>query len=64
MSDHPALKVTNQAAYDEIQKILATLPDEEARKTVLFALLINRCRKCLDYDSSGSFWCCYDSRGE
>ena len=55
---------TNQAAHDEIQKILAMLPDEDARKLVLLALLTNRCRKCLDYDPQGSFWCCYDSRGE
>jgi hypothetical protein len=54
---------TNQAAYDEIQKILAALPDEEARKGMLFLLLIDRCRKCLAYDPSGSFWCCDDSRG-
>lgn len=57
------LKLTNQAAYDEIQKILAALPDEDARKNVLFALLVNRCKQCLDYDPQGSFWCCYDSRG-
>jgi len=56
-------QLTNQGAYDEIQKILASLPDEEGRKDVLFALLVNRCKKCLDYDPQGSFWCCYDSRG-
>jgi hypothetical protein len=55
--------MTNQDAYDEIQKILAALPDEDARQLVLTAVLTNRCRKCLDYDPSGSFWCCYDSRG-
>jgi len=57
-------KLTNQAAYDEIQKIMAMLPDEEARKFILWVLLTNRCRKCLDYDSSGNFWCCYDLRGD
>lgn len=65
MADDPyrGMKLTNQAAYDEIQKILATLTDEEDRKLVLMALLTKRCRKCLDYDESESFWCCYDSRG-
>ena len=62
MADQP-MEATNQAAYDEIQKILSSLSDDEARKLVLSALLTNRCRKCLDYDESGSFWCCYDSRG-
>lgn len=57
------VQLTNQAAYDEIQKILADLPDEEAKKTVLFALLTNRCRRCLDYNPSGQFWCCYESKG-
>lgn len=57
------VQLTNQEAYDEIQNILAALPDEEAKKTVLFALLTNRCKKCLDYNPSGQFWCCYDSRG-
>ena len=55
--------LTNQAAYDEIMKILASLPDEEARTTVLFALLNKRCRKCFEYDPNEQFWCCYDSRG-
>lgn len=65
MADDPyrGIALTNQSAFDEIQKILAALPDEDARKLVLIALLTNRCRKCLDYDESGSFWCCYDSRG-
>lgn len=54
-------ELTNQAAYDEIQRVLAKL-DEDAKTTVLFALLVNRCRKCLVYDPTGSFWCCYDSR--
>ena len=56
------LKLTNQGAYDEIMKIMATLPDEAARTTVLLALLTNRCWKCLNYDPQGNFWCCYDSR--
>ena len=60
MSDQP-LTMTNRAAYDEMKRILDALPDENARTLVLMALLTNRCRKCLDYDSSG--WCCYDSRG-
>lgn len=64
MSDpYRDLKLPNQAAHDEIQKILAALPNEDARKLVLSALLTKRCRRCLDYDESGSFWCCYDSRG-
>lgn len=62
MADEP-MEPTHQAAIDEIQKILAALPDDEACKIVLSALLTHRCRKCLDYDESGSFWCCYDSRG-
>jgi hypothetical protein len=56
-------KLTNQAAYDEIRAILASLSDESDRQLVLMALLTNRCRKCLDYDPQGNFWCCYDSRG-
>ena len=64
MSDpYRGTTLTNQGAHDEIQKILAMLPDEDARKTVLFAVLVNRCKKCLDYDPHGSFWCCYDTRG-
>ena len=63
------IKLSTQAAYDEIMKILAMLPDEEARETVLFALLGNRCRGCLNYlpsslsragDPQGS--CCHESR--
>lgn len=58
-----AIKLTsNQAAYDEIQNILAALPNEEARKLVLLALLIKRCKKCFDYDPQEQFRCCYDSR--
>lgn len=63
MSDTPALTSTNQATYDEMKRLLDALPDENARTLVLMALLTNRCRTCLDYDPSGSFWCCYDSRG-
>ena len=48
---------------EEIQKILASLPDEAARISALSALLTNRCRTCLEYDPNGSFWCCYNSRG-
>lgn len=51
------------AAISVIQGILERLPDEAARKLVLERALDSRCRKCLDYDESGSFWCCYDSRG-
>ena len=54
-------KLTNQAAYDEIQKIMAMLPDEEAREFILFVLLTDRCRACLKYDPKGLFRCCYDS---
>ena len=55
---------TNQADLDEIQKILSVLPDEQSRQGVLEALLVNRCRKCIDDNPRGGpFWCCYDSRG-
>ena len=37
---------TSQGAIAEILKTLAALPDEEARKAVLAALLTDRCRKC------------------
>lgn len=50
--------LTNQAAYDEIQKIMALLPGEEARKFILFVLLTDRCRTCFKHDPSGEFWCC------
>jgi hypothetical protein len=46
-----------------IRVLLAALPDDAARALVLERVLENRCRKCLDYDPSGQFWCCYDSRG-
>lgn len=61
MVDHP-YEAAKQATLNAIQKLLDALP-EAARVEVLTAVLKNRCRKCLDYDESGSFWCCYDSRG-
>jgi hypothetical protein len=64
MSDQPQLTRTNQAAYDEMRRLLDALPDEESRQVVLAALLTNRCRMCLDYNPRGAFWCCYDSRGD
>lgn len=51
------------AAVVVIKGILERLPDEEARKTVLEHLLKDRCRKCLDFNASGQFWCCVESRG-
>jgi hypothetical protein len=54
------IQLTRQTAYDEIQKILAMLPDEAAKQLVLFALLVDRCRKCLAYDPTGLFGCCPD----
>ena len=45
-----------------IRVLLAALPDDAARVTVLGRVLENRCRKCLDYSPTGSFWCCHDSR--
>ena len=63
IADHDRGKRTNQDAYDEIQKIFASLPDEDARKVVLLALLTKRCRKCLAYDPNEQFWCCYNLRG-
>lgn len=65
MTDSPPPR-THQAAFDEIQRVLAGLPDEAARKDVLEALLVDRCRQCLDYDPNATRtgrWCCYDSRG-
>ena len=55
--------LTNQAAYDEVQKILAMLPDEDARKVVLWALTLDRCKTCMTYDPSGSCGCPYGPRG-
>jgi len=47
-----------------MQKTLAELPDEEARKEALSQLTEKRCPHCFDYDESGQFWCCYDSKGD
>ena len=58
MSDAPHV----DASVEVIQGILARLSEQE-RRTVLSRVLENRCRKCLDHDPSGSFWCCYDSQG-
>jgi len=52
------------AVSKAIQEILWNLPDEASRRAVLERVLEKRCRKCLDYDADGSFWCCYDSRGD
>lgn len=57
------VKLTNQATYVEMKRLLDALPDEDARGVVLMALLTNRCRKCLNYDPSEQFWCCYATRG-
>jgi len=51
-------------AVGRIQEALLQLPDEESRKQALEEIMKNRCRKCLDYDPSGQFWCCYESRGD
>ncbi len=51
------------SALSQIREILAALPDEAARVEVLEQVLEKRCRKCLDYNPQGQFWCCYDSRG-
>jgi hypothetical protein len=51
------------AVVEAIQEALTCLPDETSRKAALARVLENRCRTCLDYDESGSFWCCYESRG-
>lgn len=45
-----------------IREILAVLSEARVRE-VLQAVNENRCPKCFDYDESGHFWCCYDSRG-
>jgi hypothetical protein len=60
------LNAVTQATIGEIRKLLASLSDdsdESTRIAVLEKVLVNRCRRCLDYDERGSFWCCYDSRG-
>ena len=48
---------------DAIRKILEALPDEAARISVLDRVLENRCRKCLDHDPRGHFWCCQFAEG-
>jgi uncharacterized protein YfdQ (DUF2303 family) len=55
---------TNQTTIAAIQALLEALPDEAVRIAILEEVLQNRCRKCLNHDPQGSFWCCYDSRGE
>ena len=62
--DDSEIELRTDAVVEVIQVILERLPDEEARKAVLERVLENRCRRCLDYDPSGSFWCCQDSRGD
>ena len=56
--------LSNPSAVAALRAILDQLPDEEARKTVLKIVLESRCPSCLDYSPTGSFWCCYDSRGD
>lgn len=51
------------STIDAIRRLLEALPDETSRKEVLSAVLENRCKRCLDYDPQGQFWCCHDSRG-
>lgn len=58
-----ASQATTQGTINEIRRLLDALPDDAARVEALQAILENRCRKCLDYDPQGQFWCCYDSRG-
>jgi hypothetical protein len=60
---NPMNHQAHQATIATIRELLEALLDEAARVAVLDAVLQNRCRKCLDYDPQGSFWCCYDSRG-
>jgi hypothetical protein len=57
------VQLTNQAAYDEIQHVLAALPDEAAREMVLFALVVRRCRQCFRHDPEERFLCCSDRGG-
>ena len=52
------------AALTRVREVLDALPDEAARIEVLEEVLKNRCKRCLDYDPRGQFWCCYDSRGD
>lgn len=56
--------MTHLTTIDAINELLKALPDEATRVLVLETVLQHRCRTCLDYDPRGSFWCCYDSRGD
>ena len=56
--------MNTDTTVDAIRRLLEALPDEAARVEVLAKVLENRCRKCLDYDPNGQFWCCYESRGD
>lgn len=51
----------NSLATETILKILAALPDESSRSTVLERVLEGRCRVCLG--RRGTRECCRDSRG-
>ena len=57
-----ALKLATPVS--RMQAELAALPDEAARIDALKRLTVNRCPKCFDFDASGNFWCCYESRGD
>jgi hypothetical protein len=56
-------KTLAEAAAATIKEILVGLPDEETRQVVLKSVMENRCPRCFDYNASGQFWCCYESRG-
>lgn len=58
------MSTAESLAIGRIQEALLQLDDEPARIRVLEIVLKNRCRKCLDRDESGQFWCCYESRGD
>ena len=58
-----AIDLQTNSAIEVIRGILDRLPDEASRQAVLERVLENRCRTCLDYSATGSFWCCYNSRG-
>lgn len=58
------MKTDIALAVGRMEEALLQLENDEARKEAIAELLKNRCRKCLDYDPSGQFWCCQDSRGE
>lgn len=62
-AEHEMFVMRRDLAVTLIQEQLDKLPDDSERINVLEAVLKNRCRKCLDYDPSGNFWCCYESRG-